>query len=176
MEWLIFLGLVGLIGLRKPIIKTLEKGASKTVEQIIAKSANRLAFHKMFLDAAKNVDWKNIPPKFGLALSDVESGAGTGSVYVKTRNLFSITKGSTWTGPVYRAGSGLDFRIYRTLEESMADWVKLLHKPIYGKALAAALSGDFPMFAAEIKKAGYDASEPKYAAILVDRFKAIKEV
>ncbi len=138
---------------------------------------NTQSFHQIFLDAAKNVEWSGIPPKFALAMSDLETGKGTGSVFLKTKNLFSISVGSGWkghwNGKVYTSTAGISFRSYDTLEDSMRDFVTLLHFPLYKNALQEALVGNIGGFANAIKAAGYDASEPKYAALVVDRYNAI---
>lgn len=127
---------------------------------------SRAEFHKRFAEVARRVDWRGIPWRFALAQSDLETGHGTGGVFAQTQNLFSITRGG-WTGEVYKVPSnGLEFRKYRSWEESMTDWVKLMHYRLYAKALTAALANDFKGFAREIKAAGYDATNPKYASAL----------
>jgi flagellum-specific peptidoglycan hydrolase FlgJ len=131
-------------------------------------------FHAEFLEKAKNVDWRGINPLMALAVADMETGFGNGGVFKKTNNLFSMTKGSWWAGPVYKVPSnGLEFRKYDTWEASMRDFVALMHRPYYSRALSHALAGDFPKFALTLKALGYDASEPRYAQLLIERYEII---
>lgn len=140
---------------------------------------SRANFHATFALKAANVDWGGIPWRFALAQSEVETGNGNGGVFQRTMNLFSITDLSPapndgWAGPVFVVPSnGLRFRSYSSWEESMRDWVKLMHWSHYSKALAAALQNDFKGFAREVKAAGYDATNPNYAAALESRYDTI---
>lgn len=129
-------------------------------------------FQKDFLEAASKVDFGGIPVLFALAHSDLETGGGTGNVFRQTNNLFSITKGSSWKGPVYKAGTGLEFRMYPDLVASIKDWVRLMHTTYYQSALSYALTGDFAGFANELKRLGYDASSKTYASDLIGRYNA----
>lgn len=147
-------------------------GEGEKVRDINVIKFTREEFHKMFLFRARNVEWGGIDPRMALAVADVETGYGNGNVFQQTMNLFSITRGS-WTGPVYKAASGLEFRRYNSWDDSMRDFVRLMHASRYSKALAGALAGDFKTFAQELKAAGYDASQPKYAEILEARYNTI---
>lgn len=163
MEWLA-LGLIALLIF----------GAKSAVRQVVM-VIDRKSFYQAFMAAAKNVDWNGIDPLFALGQSDLETGGGSGNVFKQTKNLFSLTRGSTWKGPVYHvASSGLDFRAYPSLEASMTDWVRLMHIPLYKNALAALLAHDIAGFAAAVKAAGYDVSSPTYAADLVSRYNSAK--
>lgn len=58
------------------------------------------------------------------------------------------------------------FRMYATWDESVRDWVSLLIRPRFAKALAAARSGDIKAFAKEMQAAGY-ATDSNYEAKLL---------
>jgi len=141
-----------------------------------SQSAEPNSFRAEFLRRAKSIDWQGIKIEAALAQSSWETGdAAKNSVFVngKTNNLFNITKGSSWTGPVYRAPSGLDFRVYNSWEESMRDWVRLMHTNYYATALLKELSGDHAGFFKELKRLGYDATDKDYAAHLTTRYEEI---
>ncbi len=155
----------------------------RKVEKVIEVSHNRKKFQAEFLTAAADpsLNWGGIPVLFALAHADFETAGGTGSVYLKTKNLFSLTVGSGWkepngwNGQVYTSASGFRFRVYDKLEGSMKEYIHLLHFPLYKDALAAALRNDVQAFANAVKSAGYDSTEPKYAKIFVDRYNAIRD-
>jgi flagellum-specific peptidoglycan hydrolase FlgJ len=161
---LLVLAAVVVASLLLPVKPTAAPAAgSKTSQENIEPLYKPAEFRAKFLAVANHVDRRGLNPHMMLAVSALETANGTGSVFRRTRNLFSITRGS-WKGPVYRAGSGLDFRIYRTWEESMEDFARLISTAgIYKAAYARALAGDAKGFFEGIKKAGYDASSPTYA-------------
>ena len=139
------------------------------------------AFKAKFLAESASVQWHGIPIRFALAVADVETGGGTNNLSRKANNIFSIKVGSGWREgwdgeQTYTTADGGVFRSYKSWAESMADFVHLLHFSRYENALAYALVGNFPAFAAELKKAGYDASNPKYADALVSRYRQYENV
>ncbi|MCP8898631.1 flagellar assembly peptidoglycan hydrolase FlgJ [Gilvimarinus xylanilyticus] len=88
-----------------------------------------------------------------------------------SNNLFNIKAGSRWQGDTvsavtdeYQQGekytTQADFRRYNSLFESFSDYVDLLRKPRYQKALNAGSNG--AEFAAQLQSAGY-ATDPDYA-------------
>lgn len=99
-----------------------------------------------------------------IAVAAFESAWGgftSQGVYTKTNNLFSITVGSSWTGPSYNG-----FRSYSTWEDSLTDFIRLMGTSYYSAARTFLLSGDGSGFFSEIKALGYDATDPQYAADL----------
>ena len=77
-----------------------------------------------------------------LAQAYTEGGAGKVGIYTKTNNCFGITAGPNWTGRVYARGTGqtydnwalakasratgLYFRVYSSMEESVVDYIALI--------------------------------------------------
>lgn len=131
------------------------------------------AFRATYLAAAGRVDMRGISPYMALAHAVLESGAGTGGIFRRCRNMHSLTKGG-WTGPVYTvASNGLQFRVYRSFEEAIGDWVKLMSGHYYQSAYVLAVQGDYKGFFKEIKRLGYDATSPTYAADLARTYEAL---
>jgi flagellum-specific peptidoglycan hydrolase FlgJ len=146
-----------------------------------ALSFTRSAFHETFMAKASNVSWDGIPWRFALAQSDLETGHGTSGFFQRNMNLFNLKVGSGWTIPggwdgkkSEAAKDGGYFRAYAKWEDSMRDYVHLLHFPRYAKALAAALAGDFKAFAYEVKAAGFDATSPTYAKNLEEVYSTVE--
>lgn len=123
---------------------------------------------KKTLPATRSVDMRGIPQLFALAVAALETGWGTGRVFLQTKNLFSITAGSTWRGATYKASTGFVFRVYQTYAESLADFVRLISTTKrYAAAYQAAIRNDAAAFFTEIQKAGYAGDDVKYAAKLM---------
>ena len=124
-------------------------------------------FARKFAVAAARVDLKGIPPSFALSVAALETGWGAGKVFKNTNNLFSITAGSSWRGVTFTASTGFVFRVYNSLEESIADFVRLIStSKLYGKAYDAARNGNSAGFFAGLQQAGYAGSDVQYAAKL----------
>lgn len=135
-------------------------------------------FQEKFAQAARNVDWQGFPWKFALGLSMLETGNGNNSLTRYANNLFSIKIGSGWRtggwkGRSYYLAGNDNFRAYDSWEDSMRDFRRLVGFDLYRKAFNAAMSGDAEGFYRELKAAGYDVSEPKYAAAAYQRYKEI---
>lgn len=150
-----------------------EKSMPTPSEGFIEKSYTPAEFRAKFIQEAQGAELRGINPYMALAQAGLESGWGTGGVFRRTRNLFSITKGR-WTGPLYTVKSnGLQFRVYPTWRASMEDWAALMAGNYYKSAYARALAGDYKGFFAELKRLGYDASSPTYAADLARTYERI---
>lgn len=127
-------------------------------------------FKKKFFAALQNVDIGVFDPRILYTVASLETGNGTGGIFRKARNLFSITIGGNWKGSYYESASGLKFRIYGKWEDSIKDFVRLMGIGIYKNAYEAARRKDAKQFFVELKKAGYDATSPTYAADLFKKY------
>lgn len=146
------------------IVAALTKPAAKNVKAV---AGSRADFKKTVLDAAKAVDMRGIPPLYALSMAALETGWGTGRVYQQTKNLFSITAGSTWRGATYKASTGFVFRVYPTHADALADFVRLISSAKrYAAAYQAAIRNDAAGFFREVQKAGYAGDDLQYAAKL----------
>lgn len=129
----------------------------------------RAEFKAAFLKAWAEAGGPDIPVKAALAQAGLESGWGTGNVFLQTKNLFSITgETSFWKGAKYTAGTGRVFRVYNSLAESVADYYRLMHIPAYTKALAAAKAGNIANFYQQLEAAGYEGEN--YAQKLLNAY------
>lgn len=130
-------------------------------------------FKIKFFRAIKNVDIGIFEPKVLYSVATLETGHGTGGVFRKTRNLYSITRGSSWKEKTYRTTGGLEFRIYGKWEDSIKDFVRLMQIGLYRKAYESMSRKDVPGFFAELKAAGYDATSPTYARDLLRTYREV---
>lgn len=97
--------------------------------------------------AIRATDLKGLSPSLTYTVFHLETGGGRskrGLVTLNaTRNLSNRHKGKTWKGPTYFVSKeDADLRVYKSLEESVADFVQLMHDPLYRTALAASQAGD----------------------------------
>lgn len=153
------------------------KGSTVT-ERGDAISLGKEEFEAKFAQAARNVDWAGFPWRFALGLSKLETGNGNNSLTRYANNLFSIKIGTGWKtggwkGKTYYIKGNDNFRAYDSWEDSMRDFRRLIGFDIYQKAYTAAMTGDAEGFYREIKAAGYDVSEPKYAEAAFKRYQEI---
>lgn len=131
-------------------------------------------FARRFLEAAARSDLKSIPARFALAVSALETGWGTGRVFLSTNNLFSITAGSSWRGVTYKASTGFVFRVYNSWEESISDFARLIStSKLYAAAYQRAIAGDAAGFFGGLQRAGYAGSDTDYAAKLGRTLEAV---
>lgn len=140
------------------------------------KKMTRNEFKDKFYAAAQRVGDKLQGFKIWIlaALASYESGDGSGNVFQKTNNLFSLTAGKTWKGPVYKASTGYTFRVYPSWEASIEDFVKLLTgwPSNYLAATQAAQRGEMVAFAQALQRGGYgDPGKKTYASELLVRSK-----
>jgi peptidoglycan hydrolase FlgJ len=117
---------------------------------------------------AMETGWLEHVNKFGSGLS--------------TFNLFNITAGQHWTGPVCqvpthevihgkRVSMTRPFRAYPSYEASVRDYLDLIQKPgRYEKAWAN--RGDQELYPGELQKAGY-ATDPTYAMKIIQTARAL---
>jgi flagellar protein FlgJ len=134
----------------------------------------RSEFALTIKDALKFASLRDLRPDWLAALAAHETGWGSGNVFQRTRNLFSITKGSSWTGPVYDVPStGYTFRIYGTYAASVQDFVDLIYR--LSRYAPVRNASSVEEFARALQAGGYgDPNDPKYAAKIVDNHNAIK--
>lgn len=140
---------------------------------------SRADFKARFMRENAGLDTAGIPLLLLLALAAYESGDGTGNIAQQTNNIFSVTAGKYWKGPVYAPGNGYVFRKYGSWREATADFIKLMVNwpSNYGKALAAGRAGDLNGFAKALQAAGYgDPGKMTYAAELLARAKAYENI
>lgn len=117
------------------------------------------------------------------AVATHETGFGSGSIFSKSNNLFSLTKGS-WTGPTITSGakdpSGAPyvFRKYDTLAASAADFMKILRTlSRYNAALLYLKAGEAEKFFRALQAGGYgDPNDKNYAAELMENYKVVKNL
>lgn len=146
------------------IVAALTKPTPKPAKKV---AGSRADFKKIVLDAAANIDMRGIPPLYALSMAALETGWGTGRVYLQTKNLFSITAGSTWRGATYKASTGFVFRVYSTHADALADFVRLISTAKrYAAAYAAARRNDAAGFFNGVQQAGYAGDDAQYAAKL----------
>lgn len=67
-----------------------------------------------------------------LAQAYTEGGAGKQGIYTQTNNCFGIMAGPKWNGRVYKTKDGRCFRSYRTMEESVLDYILLIQNQYTG--------------------------------------------
>lgn len=137
------------------------------------KTMDRKTFAATIKAALNAVNLRGLNPAFLAALAAHETGWGSGNVFSKTRNLFSITKGSTWTGETYSAVSGYIFRMYGTYAASVADFVNLIYT--LSRYAPARNATSIKQFAQALQSAGYgDPKDANYAAEIESNYNAIK--
>ncbi len=150
--------------------------ASAPVQHPVLPQGDRVsAFRNAFLVKAHDVAWGGIDPRMALAVASFETGDNSpNSIFFngQTNNLFNISKGS-WSGATFTAPSGQVFRRYATWQDSMRDWVVLMHTAYYAPALPYALSGDSQSFFKALKELHYDTTDPSYAADLQARYQEV---
>ena len=137
---------------------------------------SRADFAQRFHEAARSVDLKGIPVNMALAVAALETGWGTGSVFLRSGSLFNI-KATNWNGPslAVRNEEGLVyFRSYPTWAESLLDWVKLITTlKRYTKAHLLAKAGDYKGFFNALQEAGYAGGDKLYSAKLEKTISAL---
>jgi len=139
----------------------------------------RAEFKEKFFKENAGADTAGIPLLLLLALAAYESGDGTGAIAQRTNNIFSITSGKNWKGPILKASTGYTFRVYPSWRAATADFVALLvgWPSNYGRALAAGQAGDLEAFAKALQAAGYgDPGKMSYAAELLARAGAYQNI
>ncbi len=80
---------------------------------------------------ARIIPLGGVLPSVLIAQSALESAWGSSNVCKNTNNYFGITKGSSWKGETYTAGTGYVFRKYRSQRHSVKDYVKLINSQLY---------------------------------------------
>ena len=107
---------------------------------------SRQEFINAIAPAAKKVAAElGIDPNIIISQAIAEHGDGKTRNVRNANNIFNITAGSSWKGPVYVSEDKNEkgeiikqkFRKYATIEESVRDWADLM-KRRYGKSLDAA--------------------------------------
>lgn len=140
--------------------------------KMLTNSEVRRRFAATMLGAMGRVDMKGIRKDLALSVFDLETGTGTGEIFRATNNPGSIKSTAGWVGrPAYK-----NTRVYRTLEEGIADWVRLIStSPRFALAYAAAQAGHWRDFFSGLEKGGYEISiYPPYSARLERRYSDIK--
>jgi len=134
-------------------------------------------FYQAFLDAAKQTNLGGFSPRILLAVASYETGYGSGHIFQQTKNLFSITKSSSWTGEIYSSPNGYLYKMYDNLSASIEDFIKLMNIPRYQFAREAAQNGDVYKFFQELQKAGYgDPGKTTYAQEGFDVYQSLNGV
>lgn len=126
--------------------------------------------------AQRTADELGVSPRALVAQAALETGWGRRLVGGDSRqvshNLFGIKASSRWNGARVSSGTHefvggvrvnqrADFRAYGSVQESFADYARLLRNDRYAGALAA--GRDESRFASALQRAGY-ATDPRYAA------------
>jgi flagellar protein FlgJ len=125
--------------------------------------------------AQRTADELGVSPRALVAQAALETGWGrrlAGDSGRTSHNLFGIKASSRWSGARVSSGTHefvggvrvsqrADFRAYGSVQESFADYARLLRNERYAGALAA--GGDETRFASALQRAGY-ATDPRYAA------------
>jgi flagellum-specific peptidoglycan hydrolase FlgJ len=143
---------------------------------------------KYWIDAVNATSGTNIFPETMLAMAVVESqGKGTdgnyypglGLVARKANNYFGIKASSAWKGKTIDLPTPGDadkiskFRVYPSLKDSIADFVKFLQdNPRYKKA-GVFTSPDYVSQILSIARAGY-AENPNYSSIVTSIANKVK--
>ena len=110
-----------------------------------------------------------IPAAIKMAQALLESGAGKGSLALRSNNHFGIKCKSNWTGPTFLHDDDARnecFRGYGTVEESFADHSNYLRTSARYQKLFALNINDIEGWAYGLKAAGY-ATNPKYPQLLL---------
>lgn len=123
-------------------------------------------------------DWKlhRVLPSLSIAQACLESGFGTSDLYIYGFASFGI-KATNWSGEFFRKYSPeyidgeyvyieSDFRIYKSLAQSVKDHGALLQYARYQKVVGET---DFVKAATEIRAAGY-ATDPEYTNKLINLY------
>jgi len=145
-----------------------------------APSEGRRLYADSFLTAARSVEMRGIPLAMALSVSALETGWGTGAIFKKTLNLFSIKNSASWPGPTLsvlsKTEGNVSFRIYGSLAESVRDWVNLITSlSRYRPAYLAALAGDYKGFFQGLQRGGYAGADTEYAAKLTNTIKEVEK-
>jgi len=144
------------------------------------RGGTRADFVVQFKAAAALVDMRGIPIDLALAVAALETGWGTGRVFQRSKNLFSIKAGSSWGGsvlPVENAEGSVRFRAYGSWEDSIRDWVELITRvKRYATAWAFAQGGHFKEFYQALQAAGYAGGDTQYSAKLSNTLAIVKSV
>ena len=171
-------------------------GIFKVVEtkmDTLTKIAN---FITKMLPVAYDIEKKyGIKPIITLSQSAHESDYGTGSIALKTNNIFSMTDYSgTWAkqgGKVFATPSreflnnkwvtapGVPFRVYNDWKASAVNWADMLSQnKKWVNAYASAKLGNLPQYAVDIihppTGEGY-ATDPKYDIYLISVGKTVQD-
>ncbi|MDR3327089.1 MAG: glucosaminidase domain-containing protein [Prevotellaceae bacterium] len=98
-----------------------------------------------------------IYPSAILCQAALESAWATSAIYLKTNNLFGVTKGGGasnewWDGTTYLSTSGLTFRKYSSARNSIMDFARII-KTNYPSA--ASVSSDINAYAYAISNSSY---------------------
>lgn len=136
----------------------------------------RAEFKKKMAAELGKANLQGFSPLLLMALASYESGDGNGNVAQQTNNVFSLTAGKYWKGPVYKASTGYVFRKYASWKDSAEDFVKLLMgwPSNYGAATRAAIEGNVVNFAKALQAGGYgDPGKETYASELLARYKSL---
>lgn len=151
-----------------------------------ARCKTRAEFVALVRAAASRVNLRGIHFDIMLAVFALETGwgglVGDSDIFIMTNNLGSIKSTAGWTGkPSYKKT-----RVYGSLEESIADWVRLIaesvgpspSRPDYRAAYAAAKAGNYSGAFLGLQAAGYEVSlqGKPYAARLEDSYAALRGV
>lgn len=102
------------------------------------------------------------------AVAQLETSGGTKTVKGPNKedsfNLFNI-KGSGYSAKDNMLGTTSEYRVYKSRQESIDDFVSLIERK-YPKAYVALQEGDVEVFAKELKAGGY-AEDPNYVNKLI---------
>lgn len=120
-------------------------------------------FKERFLAVAGTADLKGVDPGIALAISALETGNGTGRIFQKTNNLFSLKAGTKWRGPTSPASDGGHFRMYASWRESMMDWALWFSQSkIFKDAYLAAVARRPADCFLELQRGGYAGTDQNY--------------
>lgn len=160
--------------------KAADQFAARLVGAASAPSEGRRLFADSFLGAARSVEMRGIPLPMAMSVAALETGWGTGAIFKKTLNLFSIKATASWRGPTHsvlsKAEGSVSFRIYGSLAESVRDWVDLVTSlSRYRPAYAAALAGDYKGFFQGLQRGGYAGADTEYSAKLSNTIKEVEK-
>ena len=130
--------------------------------------ATRQGFVDAVLSAVQNVaaDTPIAGQQLITAHAAYESGWGSTAGYRKGNNLFNITAGSRWSGPVVEGGDTeydaagnvknitQRFRSYASLEASISDYLTFIQEGRFGASYDLLSAGD-PTFVYPLRQGGY---------------------
>lgn len=120
-----------------------------------------------------SVDTKSIPTDYLLSMAILETGYGTGSLYKRTNNLFSLTVDCTKTGVLHTANHC--YRRYIRSSLSVEDVVQVLNQlPTYGICIKKETLKSPHKFFFALQRAGY-AEDPHYAQKLERVYKGLQK-